>query len=108
MEISKKINLQKEICPICLEKLNKDIVTTECNHSFCKGCFDKLKKDSCPLCRRENIGVKVHRLVNVNIYEGPIGYVRAIYEMDRRMEELNSRQGGGVISGKAFSPSVGP
>ena len=44
-----------EICSICLSEI-VNIVTLNCNHSFCMGCIDRLfrhKKNQCPLCRNE-------------------------------------------------------
>ena len=43
-----------ETCPICLEPLNENITTTNCNHQFCSVCLDELmnnNKVECPLCR---------------------------------------------------------
>lgn len=45
-------------CPICLENYSnkENIVTTNCNHSFCKSCLEKWKtkntNSTCPICRR--------------------------------------------------------
>lgn len=40
-------------CCICLEKiLNKNISTTECNHSFHTSCLLKYNKQQCPICRQ--------------------------------------------------------
>ena len=40
-------------CPICLDTMDKNLITTECNHTFHKECFDIwcIYKNSCPLCR---------------------------------------------------------
>jgi hypothetical protein len=44
-------------CPICLNKEVLTVVKTNCNHLFCKDCFDKLvetcisSKLPCPMCR---------------------------------------------------------
>ena len=41
-----------EKCPICLEILEDNLTTTNCNHKFCNMCFDKLldtNKTECPL-----------------------------------------------------------
>ena len=40
-------------CPICLDIMDKNLITTECNHTFHKECFDIWcsYKNSCPLCR---------------------------------------------------------
>ena len=42
-------------CCICVEDLTmENIVTTECNHQFCKNCFWRWikTKNSCPFCRK--------------------------------------------------------
>jgi hypothetical protein len=42
-------------CPICLNEIDSNMVTTECKHSFCKNCLInvcKMSKDpQCPMCR---------------------------------------------------------
>jgi len=51
---------KEESCTICMEiKENKNIITTECNHSFCNVCTkqmmirsNNLSTFDCPLCRR--------------------------------------------------------
>ena len=42
-------------CCMCIEDLTmENIVTTECDHQFCKDCFWKWikTKNSCPFCRK--------------------------------------------------------
>ena len=42
-------------CCMCVEDLTmENIVTTECNHQFCKDCFWRWikTKNSCPFCRK--------------------------------------------------------
>lgn len=45
-------------CPICFETIHhNNIITTICNHKFCKTCLDKWKnttnsKNKCPICRK--------------------------------------------------------
>lgn len=40
-------------CPICLDKNNKEWVTTKCNHKFHRDCLNEWIKisNSCPICR---------------------------------------------------------
>ena len=42
-------------CPICMENMieYKNIHLTECEHAFCKKCWRKYKKNTCPLCRQK-------------------------------------------------------
>ena len=41
-----------EECPICLNNTKGAFnITTPCNHMLCLGCFLKLKKMICPICR---------------------------------------------------------
>ena len=41
-------------CPICLiDTKNEFNITTPCNHTLCLGCFLKLKKMLCPICRND-------------------------------------------------------
>ena len=41
-------------CPICMESMieYKNIHLTECEHAFCKRCWRKYRKNTCPLCRQ--------------------------------------------------------
>ncbi len=38
-------------CCICLEELDDQSTTLECNHKFHTNCVDKLYDKICPLCR---------------------------------------------------------
>ena len=40
-------------CPICLDTMDNNLITTKCNHTFHKECFDLWfnYKNTCPLCR---------------------------------------------------------
>lgn len=51
----KKININTEICGICLEYIKKDYKIMKCKHIFHKNCIYEWKciKNSCPLCRKE-------------------------------------------------------
>ena len=40
-------------CCVCLEITD---TKTSCGHYLCVQCFSKLYKNSCPMCRNENIG----------------------------------------------------
>jgi hypothetical protein len=70
-EISNKNEFQ---CSICFEDFKEiDIITTKCNHTFCKECFEKTieyivpyKSLSCSMCRKsiENINVKSVEIYN--------------------------------------------
>jgi hypothetical protein len=40
-----------EICEICLEELQSDVMRLICEHLFHKECIKKLEKTSCPKCR---------------------------------------------------------
>ena len=44
---------EKIECSICLE--NKELVATNCNHSFCENCLIEWlqKNENCPLCREK-------------------------------------------------------
>ena len=45
---------EKEICSICLDLLDENLVTTVCKHTFHKECIGKWCKDvrKCPYCTR--------------------------------------------------------
>jgi len=52
-----KLDANLEICPICHDTLQKkgDLISTKCQHIFCKTCFNQLKGRPriCPLCRSQ-------------------------------------------------------
>jgi hypothetical protein len=50
MEISKE---QEECCVCMEERMNTDICSLNCAHTFCCGCVKRLmnKQEKCPLCR---------------------------------------------------------
>jgi hypothetical protein len=61
---SKKRQLERETCSVCLENhCIKDMVTTSCGHHFGKSCFEEIIKNSsykqtcvsCPLCRNSKV-----------------------------------------------------
>jgi hypothetical protein len=43
----------KQICAICLDEMNDDILNTICHHSFHNSCLEKWieQKETCPTCR---------------------------------------------------------
>jgi len=59
MEIINKIKTSNEIlediCSICLNKENKEIMILNCNHNFHSECLQKwlIKNKKCPICRKE-------------------------------------------------------
>jgi hypothetical protein len=66
MEIINKIKTSNEIlediCSICLNKENKEIMMLNCNHNFHSECLLKwlVRNKKCPICRKE---------VSINDYE---------------------------------------
>lgn len=42
----------KDMCPICMERINNKEVLRKCNHAFCKSCIDMAMsyKQACPVC----------------------------------------------------------
>jgi len=40
-------------CPICMDKINTDVLITSCRHHFCQKCMDAWlnKNNTCPMCR---------------------------------------------------------
>lgn len=59
MEIINKIKISNEIledvCSICLNKENKEIMILNCNHNFHSECLVRwlMKNKKCPICRKE-------------------------------------------------------
>lgn len=47
-----------EMCPICLEKVEDDVRTLECKHTFHGKCIKALIKAHCPCCRHPIAGMK--------------------------------------------------
>ena len=45
--------MEKDICCICLDKLNNNIKTLSCNHKFHINCLNQwiLSNPTCPMCR---------------------------------------------------------
>jgi hypothetical protein len=42
---------QTDDCPICLDPLNENVHTTECNHRFHNQCLSRIHNNLCPMCR---------------------------------------------------------
>ncbi|NWH50632.1 DTX3L ligase, partial [Fregata magnificens] len=42
----------KDVCPICMEKIDNKEILRKCNHAFCKSCIDQAMtyKQACPVC----------------------------------------------------------
>ncbi|KFV45131.1 E3 ubiquitin-protein ligase DTX3L, partial [Gavia stellata] len=42
----------KDVCPICMERINNKEILRKCNHAFCKSCIDQAMtyKQTCPVC----------------------------------------------------------
>lgn len=58
-EVLKFYNTQCVIdneCPICYEEV-ADHIADPCGHKCCKGCWDLVKKDKCPMCRQDIISI---------------------------------------------------
>ena len=50
-------------CPICMEDGITAFVTTDCNHTFCRGCISEVLSGpahgiKCPMCRREGFSLR--------------------------------------------------
>ncbi|NWQ75386.1 DTX3L ligase, partial [Columbina picui] len=56
----------KDVCPICMERIHNKEVLRKCNHAFCKSCIDLAMsyKQACPVCNT------VYGLVEGNQPEG--------------------------------------
>ncbi|NXT34956.1 DTX3L ligase, partial [Pelecanoides urinatrix] len=42
----------KDVCPICMERINNKEVLRKCNHAFCKSCINQAMtyRQTCPVC----------------------------------------------------------
>ncbi|KAF1657372.1 E3 ubiquitin-protein ligase DTX3L, partial [Aptenodytes patagonicus] len=42
----------KDVCPICMERINNKQILRKCNHAFCKSCIEQAMtyKQTCPVC----------------------------------------------------------
>ena len=64
-------------CPICYEFVDGVCVLTECEHKYCKSCFDKIKEQSeangnfpkCAMCRGEIKKCEVSKITNNQLEE---------------------------------------
>ena len=73
-------------CPICYETIkNKNIIVTNCNHTFCSNCILRLNRssNSCPLCRADLTSIPIAE--NINNLEENIVYSNDFYR--RILEE---------------------
>ena len=45
--------MKNDMCPICYENYNYNIIKFNCNHNVCKSCYNMMikYKKLCPLCR---------------------------------------------------------
>lgn len=64
-DIEKANLVDDESCPICMEDLGDDAVTTRCGHSFCKSCLMTWEiqqgRLQCPSCRTDLKTIISHR-----------------------------------------------
>jgi hypothetical protein len=58
--------INTEPCAVCMENQKKgDTITTECNHSFCKPCWNNwmdTNNRTCPCCRKECKSITVYSI----------------------------------------------
>ncbi|NWH80194.1 DTX3L ligase, partial [Piaya cayana] len=42
----------KDVCPICMDRIKNKEILQKCNHAFCKSCIDQAMayKQACPVC----------------------------------------------------------
>jgi hypothetical protein len=59
-----KPRIDEVMCCVCLEESIK-IVPLKCCHELCKSCYEKLKCNSCPICRRPLEIKTIHKLIAV-------------------------------------------
>ncbi|XP_065494423.1 E3 ubiquitin-protein ligase DTX3L [Caloenas nicobarica] len=47
-----KAEEDKDVCPICMDRIDNKEVLRKCNHAFCKNCIDQAMsyKQACPIC----------------------------------------------------------
>lgn len=47
--------MENNICPICYENYNNNIIKFNCKHNVCKNCYNMMikYKKLCPLCRQQ-------------------------------------------------------
>lgn len=52
-------------CPICLDTLNRPILTTCCGQTFCQDCLDStlVLADACPMCREPLLSGGKHSMI---------------------------------------------
>jgi|688.fasta_scaffold241506_2 hypothetical protein len=42
----------EQICSICLDNNDNELIKTPCNHYFHKDCINEIKRPTCPLCKK--------------------------------------------------------
>lgn len=54
-DIINDVEEYEDVCPICLDKYNNDIINLKCNHIFHENCIKKWYEKSllCPVCRED-------------------------------------------------------
>ena len=94
-------NDKEEICPICLEKFNKNIskiCTTPCNHIFHFYCLKKyvfqFNNLNCPLCKKEylkenDFDLYGIRIIPLNENDNPIYEVNKVDNVNKNINNNN-------------------
>ena len=72
-----------DICSICLENLNDQIITTSCKHCFHKNCFNKIHGYKCPLCREDISNVLRHEVLDELFEAWGINILNTSNEIER-------------------------
>jgi len=95
-------NDKEEICPICLEKFNKNIskiCTTPCNHIFHFYCLKKyvfqFNNLTCPLCKKEylkdnNFNLYGIRIIPLNESDNPIYEINKLKQLNDKNKDDNN------------------
>jgi len=96
-------NDKEEICPICLEKFNKNIskiCTTPCNHIFHFYCLKKyvfqFNNLNCPLCKKEylkdnNFNLYGIRIIPLNENDNPIYEINNLKVNNKNINKNNNK-----------------
>lgn len=99
MTPTKKVKVEHQDCPICLEKMTNrhKIHTTECNHTFHTKCFEKIRLASCPYCRNEIepcVSHKIHMMkdeiktLQQNFVQIKDEYMESKKDIEKNIQEL--------------------
>lgn len=62
-----------EECPICYDDMQCK-VELKCCHSFCRGCLQNTKNDTCPLCRKRTNHIFRERETEIEILSDLMEY----------------------------------